>query len=104
MEIKEAIEILKDATPFTTKAKEALTFAIETLEKVENGRFVETEWISVKDKGPDENGLYLCLSNATRMQYVCRWNEQDWLLRGNEIYVSHWMPLPEPPKAKEGIK
>lgn len=54
------------------------------------------DWISVKDKPvPDDNGKYI----------VCAWyNDRPviecgrgwaWSLRGN---VTHWMPLPDPPK------
>ena len=62
-------------------------------------------WIPVTERLPSENGFYLCLYNHNHpggvamddglsiLQWFCgRWNL-------NEIYtVTHWMPLPEPPK------
>lgn len=62
-------------------------------------------WIPVTERLPSENGFYLCLYNHNHpggvamdeglsiLQWFCgKWNL-------NEIYtVTHWMPIPEPPK------
>ena len=103
--------------PVTTYAK----LAIEALEKA-NGVTVQ-EWISVKDRLPEEDGSYLVYSNSfgNRKSVKLRWFAKDaemagaydiagqknvWYLYDSECgYISinsvtHWMPLPEPPKGE----
>ena len=71
------------------------------------------EWISVKDRLPEEDGEYITMTNATgkgkgvmslryrtdlvRGQQVRRWH---WLSRVSPWEVTHWMPLPEQPKGE----
>lgn len=85
----------------------------------------QTEWISVKDSLPNENGKYLCLCEGLfNLPYYDVVNFIDCLekLDTYEFYgikrsgwfgydseygyyeqdVTHWMPLPEPPKMKGG--
>lgn len=63
------------------------------------------EWISVSDRLPSESGEYIVhVKNLTgRIKYFnpvfvasfyCGWNFQAW----EDNVVTHWMPLPEPPK------
>ena len=60
---------------------------------------VPTKWISVKDRLPDFGRRVLILGNRKDGQFIyidqiCA--DGDWLLVNWE--VTHWMPLPEPPK------
>lgn len=65
------------------------------------------EWISVKDRLPTENGKYLAAIAGDKIEepYVILW----WFYNGKfqdfyyfpTRYVSHWMPLPEPPKEED---
>ena len=102
--------------PVTTYAK----LAIEALKK-ENGVTVQ-EWISVKDRLPEDSGCYLVvyrdkyngsISIAFDMYVKCNvgeWWESEfacditkqflWATRLQEQEVTHWMPLPEPPKGE----
>ena len=73
---------------------------------------IETEqsnlgWISVKDRLPEVGGWYLCFKEAAFVPGlrtdVHRWSatKEEWM--GSEVGsrivgVTHWMPLPEPPK------
>lgn len=63
-------------------------------------------WISVKDRMPDKNGQYLCwfgkntiAKGAAIATYLGMWKSFG-SLESLETYpnVTHWMPLPEPPK------
>ena len=88
-----------------------------------NGVTVQ-EWISVKDRLPEKDGAYLVTTNSfgDRQSVKFRWFAKDaemagaydlagqknvWYLYDSECgYISinsvtHWMPLPEPPKNEE---
>jgi len=74
-------------------------------------------WISVKDKMPEHGGEYLVVRNSfgiCRIVDVCGYDKKsrkfgkidmDYVYDGNGWYevdnVTHWMPLPEPPKEGE---
>ena len=89
---------------------------------ITNGVTVQ-EWISVKDRLPEKDGAYLVTTNSfgDRQSVKLRWFAKDgenvdaydlagqkdvWYLYDIECgYVSidsvtHWMPLPDPPKGK----
>lgn len=57
------------------------------------------KWISVSDKLPEKEGVYLCYFSDDTIETfefsLVNMNYADW---GVSIYlVSHWMPLPDPP-------
>tara|TARA_R110000803_G_scaffold210685_3_gene283197 strand:- start:1800 stop:2033 length:234 start_codon:yes stop_codon:yes gene_type:complete len=72
------------------------------------------EWISVEDRLPEKDDFYLILKDEDdiKVWYFIRrsdgiyWNsrhtEKHWLLSNDP--VTHWMPLPEPPKLDEQNK
>lgn len=86
--------------------KSAISFA-ETLSTTDV--VPKNEWISVKDRLPEKDGMYLIFSPYTNKEggivYCNRF-----LTKGNPIFppnsfesiskVTHWMPLPEAPKMK----
>ena len=66
-------------------------------------------WISVKDRMPDEKILYadrflICkthIMHGTRVGVLARYKfrgEFKWEIPGEGWEITHWMPLPEPPK------
>lgn len=62
------------------------------------------EWISVKDRLPEESGMYIVTANdghAHRVSFV-QWQKKNrmWNLTGARSYwrVTHWQPMPQPPK------
>ena len=64
------------------------------------------EWISVKDRLPDESGMYIVTANdghAQRVSFVL-WQKRNriWNLTGARSYwkVTHWQPMPQPPKGE----
>lgn len=69
-----------------------------------------SEWVSVKDRLPDEKGRYLVAF------YPCQWDHvsKTALYTGIDTFrgkaawakrkyqkVTHWMPLPQPPEVEE---
>lgn len=63
------------------------------------------QWISVKDRLPEENGNYLVAVNCPRGKWdeICAFDGRDWVsVDEHEEYatkwVTYWMPLPAPPK------
>ena len=68
-----------------------------------NAGYRKQEWISINDKLPERNGRYLTHCCVGGRSLVC-------ILYYNKYYgfdedtVTHWMPLPEPPKMKGGVE
>ena len=70
----------------------------------------KSEWISVEERLPEESGLYLAFSalgNRLVLDYSAKhklFNSFDSYSKeyahGVAIAVTHWMPLPEPPKGE----
>ena len=72
---------------------------------IANGVTVQ-EWVDVKDRLPEESGVYIVTANdghAQRVSFV-QWQKKNrmWNLTGARSYwrVTHWMPLPQPPKGE----
>jgi hypothetical protein len=64
------------------------------------------EWNSVKERLPEESGMYIVTANdghAQRVSFVL-WQKKNrmWNLTGARSYwrITHWMPLPEPPEGE----
>lgn len=61
---------------------------------------MQNEWISVKDRLPEKHGWYLVFKHRrfsiAEWTGDCWYNEND--LPIDDIVITHWMPLPEPPK------
>jgi hypothetical protein len=63
------------------------------------------EWISVEERLPDGNGVFLVSlkeSGYENLVYfdVRPYADGDWRNLPDKFTVSHWMPLPEPPKGE----
>lgn len=62
------------------------------------------QWISVNDRLPypkdNNNIVVLALKQGivAKLYCVARFNGSCWIENGKEVTVTHWMPLPEPPK------
>jgi hypothetical protein len=96
------IELLITAKDIITLGKQAdfliangVTFATDTN--------VPSKWISVKDRLPDDSipsTFYLCYWNGYIR--VCKYwrTRKVFEHRGKTVKVTHWMPLPEPPKGE----
>jgi hypothetical protein len=61
-------------------------------------------WISVRDRLPNKNGIYEVCYEATELSERCCGRE--WFIDGEwipmpisfHLEIIYWMPLPEPPK------
>ena len=67
----------------------------------------ESAWISVEDRLPDKEGTYLTYTDKekTIIDVFCIYPSHGtkfWV--GGNGKVTHWMPLPEPPKMKGDIE
>ena len=65
------------------------------------------KWISVKDRLPEAGGYVVCIAKRNPfsrfMPIVAKIEKNGWVNPITEQYisdVSHWMPIPEPPKEK----
>ncbi|WP_294785703.1 DUF551 domain-containing protein [uncultured Eubacterium sp.] len=68
-------------------------------------RFVDGEqWISVDDRVPESSGTYIVCCKEQELKHVtfAKFYKKlgYWELKGARTFwkVTHWMPLPEPPK------
>jgi len=70
------------------------------------------EWISVKDILPKNGQVFLTYCSSAERDWevcVCKMIDGKICDMGNDIWnedytfwdVTHWMPLPEPPKSKQ---
>ena len=72
---------------------------------IANGVTVQ-EWISVKDRLPEESGKHLVFGrtfgNKKPQIWICECisigRVMGWCNSAKNPVVTHWMPLPEPPK------
>lgn len=83
------------------------TLAADIIELVGAGEQEQQRWIPVKERLPENIGLYLVIENhwldGSPGIKIAKWNTADWFTadrKSSEITprVTHWMPLPEPPK------
>ena len=65
------------------------------------------EWISVEEKLPENGGYVVCIAKRNPfsrfMPMVARIEKNGWVNPITEQYISevtHWMPLPQPPKGE----
>ena len=78
----------------------AIEYAIESIYK-------RNKWIPVTERVPKSIGLFLVIEkhwlDGSPCRRIAKWNTLDWFTadrKSSEITprVTHWMPLPEPPK------
>lgn len=65
------------------------------------------EWISVDDRLPEAGGYVVCIAKRNPfsrfMPMVARIEKNGWVNPITEQYISdvtHWMPIPQPPKGE----
>lgn len=115
MTIEEAIKYLE---PIAKNAgllnyRSALTLALEALRAQQTEKNGYPNWISVRDRLPNDDKKYLCrygfeksekksrLMFTGSLYYFTNDRNPHWQHVGAGLFVTHWMPLPEPPIEKE---
>ncbi len=85
----------------------AYNTALKDIERLKKDieRLKDEQWISVKDRLPEINYLYIVCRTIYphRIVFEARWEDGKWLsvVTSNQLeYITHWMPLPEPPKGE----
>ena len=87
----------------------ALDMAISALRAQQEQESKPTNgWISVQDRLPEVGGYVVCIAKRNPfsifMPMVARIEKNGWVNPMTEQYISevtHWMPLPQPPKGEE---
>ena len=82
---------------FSEPVKTYAKLAIEALEK-ENGVTVQ-EWISVNDRLPEQWEEAICIAADGDMM-IGKYTEWGWMFPCYFEDLTHWMPIPEPPKGE----
>ena len=82
---------------FSEPVKTYAKLAIEALEK-ENGVTVQ-EWISVNDRLPEQGEEAICIAADGDMM-IGKYTEWGWMFPCYFEDLTHWMPIPEPPKGE----
>ena len=67
-----------------------------------------SNWISVEDELPEYPWIMVLVavkaSNANHVESACLIQDGSWLLADESSngadFITHWMPLPEPPKGE----
>jgi hypothetical protein len=76
---------------------------------------VMSEWVSCAERMPDVGSRVLafwpdavnCMVREMRFDHVKRLQQPVWIWAGRRAdkhRITHWMPLPEPPKDAAGVK
>ena len=69
----------------------------------------ERRWIPVTERLPEKNGEYICLHGYNGntdikftgvLEYYATDEKPHWQHESIGLIVTHWMPLPEPPKGE----
>ena len=61
----------------------------------------QVEWISVKDRLPEDEGYAFAWEPNLKRIIISRYNKKDKYWWNDEyffVFPTHWMPLPEPPE------
>lgn len=96
----------EDAKDFVRHAYHKGLNPIEYLDEVPAAYALQSapKWISVKERLPEKGISVLCACRANIL-CVMKWAGIDWFENPTHVYMSgfvtHWMPLPEPPKEEE---
>ena len=84
----------------------------KALRIIEDAPTVEVQpdngWISVEDRLPENDGLYIVCKTVRghQISFEAHWKGNKWLsvVKSNQLdCITHWQPLPKPPKEKNNV-
>ncbi|MBR0530027.1 MAG: DUF551 domain-containing protein [Ruminococcus sp.] len=83
--------------------KEAVEIIEDMCIRKELAVLADSGWISVKERLPENDGLYIVCKTVRghQISFEARWKGNKWLsvIKNNQLdYITHWQPLPGPPK------
>lgn len=84
----------------------AIFDAKATAEKMVTKGYRKQEWISVEERLPEIEQIVLCCLGLVQNVYTYKGNniwEDSYGYYQKDEPITHWMPLPEPPKMKGGV-
>lgn len=69
-----------------------------------DNQVASSKWISAKDRLPEDGAIVFCYTKHDDWN-VMQWSEflhrwADMYVDYRQEYVTHWMPLPQPPKGE----
>ena len=98
MDIREKlIELMIEAKKADTEDAPFSEFLADFM--IANGVTVQ-EWVSVEDRLPEENTTVIAATDKG-IVFQCLYDYDGWdLWDGNEINITHWQPMPEPPEGE----
>lgn len=72
-----------------------LKFQLKAADSVNENLSKQEEWISVEDRLPEINGMYLVFTDFVDVATIRSFSIELGFL---DVHVTHWMPLPNQPK------
>lgn len=103
IEREAAIKAIHDSDP--NGIRRTFGFKVEQIEEALRAvpAVSAPQWISVKDRLPDDNDRVIAFrpyeAEVSAYRYCVKWG---WSLKTSMSYngITHWMPLPKPPKGE----
>ena len=76
-----------------------ITADFTAIHLAEKGYHKQSEWISVEERLPKEDGKYI-VHNKPGMVFQAKYysHPKTWGMVDKGVNITHWMPMPEPPK------
>lgn len=77
---------------------------VDIAEHLYNAGYRKQEWISVDERLPKElTHIIVCDEDGSVGEAFCyKEGRFEWIASEEIAFVTHWMPLPEAPKGKDG--
>lgn len=110
-EIKKGLECTADYIERTVGANNHSAMLRDALAYIQRLKAQAPRWINVEEGLPEPSDLVLVIANGKPRENIelhnailiaPYWAEEGWIADGFEgwdgLIVSHWTPLPEPPK------